>query len=81
MRLANAPKTRVAGVERYPATAGRALRTLEVQKPHAADRGVHVPVSITAGGNAFQGEVVLCREGDRWRVHSAPIEWLQRLAP
>jgi hypothetical protein len=58
-----------------------ALRSLDVGRPRTRDRSAVVPVSILSGSEAFQGEVVLLREGRAWKIHSAPLEWIKRLAP
>ncbi len=62
-----------------PEAAVVALRSLQVGQPQATNRGVVVPVAIRVDGEFLQGEVVLFREGNSWKIHSAPIEWAQRL--
>lgn len=58
-----------------------ALRTLEVGHSRATDGGgVAVPISIRLDGERLEGAVGLVREGRAWRIDTAPIHWLKRLA-
>ncbi|MBM4032026.1 MAG: FHA domain-containing protein [Planctomycetes bacterium] len=68
-------------LDALPEAAVLALRSLELGRPRATASRAFVPVSILRGGEAFQGEVLLLREGRAWKVHSAPLEWIQRLGP
>jgi ADP-ribosylglycohydrolase len=58
VRLTKAPKARVAGVERYPAAAGRALRTLDVSDSASvlADYPLHVMLQYPAAVRVAPGK-------------------------
>lgn len=49
--------------------------------PRKQGQGAVVPVAIRIDGDLLRGEVVLVREGDSWKVHAAPVQWVARLAP
>jgi len=66
-------------LDALPDSALRALRTLETGQHKATDRGVVVPVSIQLGDQRLDGQVVIFSDGRRWRIHSAPTEWLAKL--
>jgi hypothetical protein len=58
-----------------------ALRSLRVGKAQTTPKGVVVPVSVQVRTQRLEGQVVLFSDGKRWRIHSAPTEWLEMLPP
>ncbi len=68
-------------VKAVPDSALDALRTLEVGSPLRTDQGVAVPVYIQLENRQLADHVVLFRQGGQWRIHSAPIAWLNEFKP
>lgn len=62
-----------------PEEALGALRTLEVGKASDTDRGTVVLVTVRVNEEVLADEVILCREGGRWKILSVPTQRLSEL--
>jgi len=63
-------------VKNMPDEALDALKSLRTGTPYRAEKGLMVPVYLQLPGKLLTGEVVLYRQGGEWRIHDAPLAWL-----
>ena len=62
-----------------PEQAIEAATRLEIGAQRSVENGVAVDVSVKADGERVADEVVVCREGRDWRIHSVPSELVRHV--